>query len=42
MKTELSALSTDRLRDPLRRKFIAGSGALGLTGFLSGGLIHRR
>ena len=38
MKIELSALSTDRLRDPLRRKFIAGSGALGLTGFLSGGL----
>lgn len=38
MKTELSALSTDRLRDPHRRKFLAGSGAIGLTGFLSGSL----
>ncbi|MEN4549924.1 PhoX family phosphatase [Pantoea agglomerans] len=38
MKIELSALSTDRLPDPLRRKFLAGSGAIGLTGFLSGGL----
>jgi len=38
MKIELSALSTDRLPDSQRRKFLAGSGALGLTGFLSGGL----
>ena len=38
MKIELSALSTDRLRDPLRRKLIDGSGALGLTGFIRGGI----
>ncbi|WP_075182305.1 PhoX family phosphatase [Pantoea sp. 1.19] len=39
MKDTLTELNADRLRDPARRKLIAGSGALGLTGFLSGGVL---
>ncbi|MCZ4059316.1 PhoX family phosphatase [Pantoea sp. LMR881] len=38
MKSKLEDLSADRLRDPVRRKLLAGSGAVGLAGFLSGGL----
>ncbi|WP_426816958.1 PhoX family protein [Winslowiella sp. 2C04] len=38
MSDKIKELNVDRLKDPARRKLLAGTSAIGLTGFLAGGV----